>query len=139
MSRLSEMDVDIIGEMASKLDLQHKGKNNWKELAAELGVPRREFLVFGSDPDNKPTKELFEYLITRYPDLTMKDLKHKLRELTRTDVVEVIEQSSSGCYITYTVLCLAPSSPSPPTFPCTSLPFFFILPSSSSFSSFHCY
>ena len=90
------MDVDIIGEMASKLDLQHKGKNNWKELAAELGVPRREFLVFGSDPDNKPTKELFEYLITRYPDLTMRDLKHKLRDLTRTDVVEVIEQSSSG-------------------------------------------
>ena len=69
------MDVDIIGEMATQLDLQQKGKDNWKDLVAELGVPRSTFLLLGTD--NKPTKELFEYLIT-HPNLAMKELKHQL-------------------------------------------------------------
>ena len=134
MSSLSEMDADVIGEMATQLDLQQKGKDNWKDLVAELGVPRSTFLLLGTD--NKPTKELFEYLITHYPNLTMKELRHKFRQLTRTDVVEVMEHSSSGCLAPLLVIPVLHSLLLVLVVP---FPFFFILPSSCSFSSFHFY
>ena len=44
------MDVDVIGEMATQLDYQQKGKDNSKDLVAELhGVPRSAFLLLGTD------------------------------------------------------------------------------------------
>lgn len=93
---LYEMKVDIIGEMAIQLDLEQPGKKNWRELAAELGVPRRDYLSFGTDPDNKPTEELFKYLVTLYPELTMGKLKQSLGRLLREDVVVVMNSSPSG-------------------------------------------
>lgn len=100
VSSLCEMDVDIIGEMAIKLDLQQKGKQNWRDLAGELGVPRKDFLSFGTDPENRPTEKLFDYLISVTPRLTLGELKEHLRiPLMRPDVVSAIESSCKGWYI----------------------------------------
>ena len=64
------------------------GIKNWKNLAQVLGVPHKVSQKFEFCPHTSPTEDLFEYLENKQPDLTVHQLKTKLKAIHRNDLVQ---------------------------------------------------
>lgn len=64
---------------------------NWRHLAESLGVPGDVCLSFICDQEHSPTEDLFEYLETWKPNMTIGDLKKSLRSMSRNDLVQFLE------------------------------------------------
>ena len=95
---------DVIGEMACQLDRSDHGRKNWKQLSVKLNVPRKDFLRFELWSDENPTKELFTFLCTSRPRMTVGELTAHLDALSLQIAKDVIVNSSRGLFFRVTSL-----------------------------------
>ena len=94
---LFDSDPDIIGEIAFLLDMQKKGLKNWSDLAASLGIPRKDFKTFETCNTEYPAAEsLFELVKIKYTRTTVMDLISHLDAIKRHDVIAVIRECTKG-------------------------------------------
>ena len=63
---------------------------NFKELAAECGIPAEKYNSLQPPCADSPTEEVMNDIIGRKPFYTVDELFTDLREMNRSDVVEVI-------------------------------------------------
>lgn len=89
-------DNSLFLEKLSKyLDRESRVIQCWKHLAYVLSVPTEERNRFDAYTEHSPTEDLFNYLSDIWnPDLTVKELKEKLKLIHRNDVIADIEKGS---------------------------------------------
>lgn len=85
--------MDLLEELAVKLDSTHITVHNWKHLALVLDVPPRdidslqELVILPS-----PSWQLIEYLSARHPDLTVRQFRDALQTIKRQDAVATLDR-----------------------------------------------
>lgn len=84
-------DIDLLGELALKLDRGHQ--SNWKVLARQLEVPSRIFRNFGSHQRQNSALLMLKYLPIFDPDLTVDSLKDSCRTVGLEDLVKFLDAS----------------------------------------------
>ena len=89
-------DNSLFLEKLSKyLDRESRVIQCWKHLAYVLSVPTEERNRFDAYTEHSPTEDLFNYLSDIWnPDLTVKELKEKLKLIHRNDVIADIEKGT---------------------------------------------
>ena len=90
-------DNSLFLEKLSKyLDRESRVIKCWKHLAYVLNVPPEERNRFDVYTEHSPTEDLFNFLSDIWnPDLTVKELKGKLKLIHRNDVIADIEKGTS--------------------------------------------
>ena len=73
---------------------------NWVQLAGKLDIPKKVSKSFGTCNTDNPTEQLFEYLKTRFPEMTVEELITHLEAMQRPDVVKAIKGSTEGKLVT---------------------------------------
>ena len=82
--------VGVLDEIALALDVNSKVLANWGKLALALKVPRKIFKQFERRSVQSPTNQLFEYLASTCPQMTLKPLKEALKRMTRNDLLKLL-------------------------------------------------
>jgi len=95
---LSELDVQHRNSLSSKLDQQYPGVNNWKSFASHFNFDLHEInnmaTAVKQGNSYSPTAALFEYLMARYPELTLDTLAGKCEFVQRNDVAKYIREKA---------------------------------------------
>ena len=80
----------------------------WKHLAEYFGIEEEEYQNFNCNQIQSPTEVMFEFLKTRYPEVTIGDLKDGLCEIGREDVITdvLLKYEKSKC----NKLCIDPQA-----------------------------
>ena len=86
--------ASLLDEIALALDVTSLVLANWYHLAIKLGVPREDCWNFEKRSTQSPTNELFQYLETTRPQMTLKKLKQTLHELKRMDLLYYLDKQS---------------------------------------------
>jgi len=76
--------VDLLEELAVKLDSRPITLSNWKHLAPVFDVPPRDF--------DSPSWKLIEYLSVTHPDLTVREFREALKTIKREDAVATLDR-----------------------------------------------
>lgn len=83
--------MDLLEELAVKLDSTHHAVQNWKHLALVLDVSPRDIeslqgpVILGS-----PSWQLIKYLSVSHPSLTVRQFKQALQTIQRNDAVATL-------------------------------------------------
>ena len=87
----------LLDEIALKLDVQSMTLANWRSLAVKLGVPSKTFKLFERRSTQSPTNQLFEYLGSTCPHMTVKTLEEAMKKMERNDLLAILlEKSPQG-------------------------------------------
>ncbi|KAJ7339404.1 hypothetical protein OS493_005799 [Desmophyllum pertusum] len=82
----------LLKKLSTYLDRESDVIKHWKHLAYVLDVPPEETRKFDMYTEHSPTEDLFNFLSDIWnPHLTVQELKMKLTELHRMDVVHSLE------------------------------------------------
>lgn len=81
----------LLDEIALALDSTSRVTANWQKLATKLGVPREAYLELGRRSTQNPTYQLFQYLTTSRPQMTVKILKDALHFIARNDLFNTLQ------------------------------------------------
>ena len=84
----------LLDKLSKYLDRESRAIKCWKHLAYIVGVPTEETRKFDVFTERSPTEDLFNYLLTWNPDLTVGDLKEVLKAAYRNDVIESLEKGT---------------------------------------------
>ena len=84
----------LLDEIALKLDVQSKILANWSSLALKLGVPKETFTQFERRSTQSPTNQLFEYVGSTCPHMTVKTLEEALTKMERKDLLAILHEKS---------------------------------------------
>ena len=84
----------LLDEIGLKLDVQSKILANWSSLALKLGVPKKTFKLFERRSTQSPTNQLFEYLGSTCPHMTVKTLEEALTKMKRKDLLAILHEKS---------------------------------------------
>ena len=84
----------LLDEIALKLDVQSMTLANWSSLALKLGVPRNTFKPFERRSTQSPTNQLFEYLGSTCPHMTVKTVEEALTKMERKDLLAILHEKS---------------------------------------------
>lgn len=84
----------LLDEIALKLDVQSMTLANWGSLALKLGVPRKTFKLFERRSTQSPTNQLFEYLGSTCPHMTVKTLEEAMKKMERKDLLAILHEKS---------------------------------------------
>ena len=87
-------NVSLLDEIALKLDVQSMTLANWSNLALMLRVPRKTFALFERRSTQSPTNQLFEYLGSHCPHMTVKTLEEALKYMERNDLLAILHEKS---------------------------------------------
>ena len=82
----------LLDEIALKLDVQSKILANWSSLALKLGVPSKTFKLFERRSTQSPTNQLFEYVGSTCPHMTVKTLEEALTKMERKDLLAILHE-----------------------------------------------
>lgn len=96
--------LDLLQGISRHLDKEYKYGNCqcWKHAAEQFGIEVQEYQNFKCSQVHSPTEVMFEYLETSKPDITIGDLKDKLHNIGRQDVIDVILKcDQADCDDTY--------------------------------------
>ena len=66
----------------------------WTNLALKLGVPRNTFKLFERRSTQSPTNQLFEYLGSTCPHMTVKTLEEAMKKMERNDLLAILHEKS---------------------------------------------
>ena len=90
--------LDLLQGISRHLDKEYKYGNCqcWKHAAEQFGIEVQEYQNFKCSQVHSPTEVMFEYLETSKPDITIGDLKDKLHNIGRQDVIDVILKCDQG-------------------------------------------
>ena len=96
----------LLEKLSKDLDREGRVIKCWKHLAYVLNVPAEETRKFDMYTEHSPTEDLFNYLgdIWR-PDLTVKELKVKLKAVYRNDVIDSLKKGIISTNIQFIVCC----------------------------------
>ena len=86
----------LIDHIALKLDDQSPVLENWSSLAARLGVARTTFKQFERRSVQSPTHNMFQYLATTRPHLTLKAVKDAFKSMKRNDLLKILRNQDLG-------------------------------------------
>ena len=99
---------ELLQTMANKLDGESRVIKSWHHLADELDIPvaiRKGFDRVGQK-GKSPTKEVMQWLVARFPDMTLKDVVKALEKIRRNDAIQIITSQfpdtvgeSKDCFI----------------------------------------
>lgn len=67
---------------------------NWDSLALKLGVPKKTFKLFERRSTQSPTNQLFEYLGSTWPHMTVKTLEEAMKKMERNDLLKILHEKS---------------------------------------------
>ena len=67
---------------------------NWRSLAVKLGVPSKTFKLFERRSTQSPTNQLFEYLGSTCPHMTVKTLEEAMKKMERKDLLAILHEKS---------------------------------------------
>ena len=67
---------------------------NWRSLAVKLGVPSKTFKLFERRSTQSPTNQLFEYVGSTCPHMTVKTLEEALTKMERKDLLAILHEKS---------------------------------------------
>ena len=85
--------MDLLEELAVKLDSAPHAVKNWKHLALVLDVSPRDIeSLQGPLMLRSPSWQLIEYLSVSHPDLTVRQFKQALQMIQRNDAVATLNQ-----------------------------------------------
>lgn len=85
----------ILERLSKYLDRESRVIKCWKHLAYVLGVPPDETRQFDMYTEHSPTEDLFNFLSDSWnPDLTVRELKVKLKNIHRNDVIESLKKGT---------------------------------------------
>ena len=87
-------NVSLLDEIALKLDVQSMTLANWSSLALKLGVPRETVKLFERRSTQSPTNQLFEYVGSTCPHMTVKTLEEALTKMERKDLLAILHEKS---------------------------------------------
>ena len=65
---------------------------NWRSLAVKLGVPSKTFKLFERRSTQSPTNQLFEYLGSTCPHMTVKTLEEAMKKMERNDLLAILHE-----------------------------------------------
>ena len=86
LSNILKYKPDLIDQLALSLDRKMRLIPNWKQLAQELMVHEAVISRLDQYSDYSPTIRLFEYLEVTQPNLTIRELRQALTEISRNDL-----------------------------------------------------
>ena len=105
ISKAVTNDEILLEKLSKKLDRETRHIRCWKHLAFVLDVPPEERGKFDRYTEHSPTEDMFNYLDdVGKTDLKVKDLKTKLKDIYRNDVIERLNEGMQ----TSAVLLLLP-------------------------------
>lgn len=105
ISKAVTNDEILLEKLSKKLDRERRHIRCWKHLAFVLDVPPEERGKFDRYTEHSPTEDMFNYLDNvGKTDLKVKDLKTKLKDIYRNDVIERLNEGMQ----TSAVLLLLP-------------------------------
>ena len=84
---------DLLQMMAVELNREEvPGVKNWTHLACKLEVPSDVLQEISGESAAKrsPTKEVIQWLGSRFPDTTLSDLVQVLEKIQRNDAIQII-------------------------------------------------
>lgn len=83
----------ILQTVADKLNRELSAVKNWRHLAFKLEIPADVSRAFGESGQKRtsPTKEVMQWLTTRFPDTTLKDVVKALDKIQRNDASQIIK------------------------------------------------
>lgn len=85
--------MDLLEELAVKLDSTHHTVQNWKHLALVLDVSPRDIeSLQGPVILRSPSWQLIEYLSVSQPDLTVWQFRRELQAIKRQDAVATLDR-----------------------------------------------
>ena len=67
---------------------------NWRSLAVKLGVPSKTFKLFERRSTQSPTNQLFEYLGSTCPHMTVKTLEEAMKKMEGHDLLAILHEES---------------------------------------------
>lgn len=95
----------LLDKLSKKLDRERRHIQCWNHLAFVLGIPAGERGTFDRYTEHSPTEDMFNYLADVWkPDLKVEELKTKLKDIYRNDVVKSLNEGMQ----TSAVLLLLP-------------------------------
>ena len=89
-SKPDSISASLLDEIALALDATSPVLGNWYHLAIKLGVPRKDCWNFERHSTQSPTNDLFQYLETTRPQMTIKELRESLHSMERNDLLEYL-------------------------------------------------
>ena len=82
-------------KLSKYLDRESRVIKCWKHLAYVLDVPAEERVQFDMYTEHSPTEDLFNFLADIWnPDLTVLELKVKLKKIHRNDLIEGLNKGT---------------------------------------------
>ena len=85
----------LLEKLSKYLDKESRVIKCWKHLAYVLDVPPEEREQFDMYTEHSPTEDLFNFLSDIWnPDLTVAELKVKLKNIHRNDVIESLNRGT---------------------------------------------
>ena len=84
----------LLDDIALALDGTSLVLANWYNLAIKFSVPRKDCWKFERLSTQNPTNELFQYLESTCPQMTLKELKETLSSMRRIDLLDFLNSQS---------------------------------------------
>ena len=84
----------LLDELARCLDTdyQYSLLPSWRDMADLLAIPPEAYEHYDVYSVSSPTEDLFVFLSSTSPDLSVKEIRDALGEIGRQDVVKIIDK-----------------------------------------------
>ena len=92
--------LELQEELCRCLDKEYKYGTCkcWKHIAEACGIKEQEYQNFKCSQVQSPTEVMFEYLKSRRPEVTIRDVKSGLHLVEREDVIAVFVKYEQSKY-----------------------------------------
>jgi len=91
---LHELQLEVVNELATKLDSSTPTVNNWKDFAAEFNFNYHEVkqIQYSTSQKCNPTEKLLEFLYAQSEDFPLSELTKSAKAIGRNDVANIIDK-----------------------------------------------
>lgn len=87
---------ELLEELATKLDKDSRVLKNWRNLGLKLEVKKEILQEIGNGNSPNAVENLFEYIYSTMPGLTVEEFKKKMETIKRVDVKDLLIDVKSG-------------------------------------------
>ena len=85
-------NVNVMDELARRLDQPDPNSQHWEHLAAKFDVPEDVKMKCQHSLENSPTKDMLDIKEAEDTDFSVQKLKIGLRAISREDLVRKVEK-----------------------------------------------
>lgn len=87
---------ELLEELATKLDKDSRVLKNWRNLGLKLEVKKEILQEIGNGNSPNAVENLFDYIYSTMPGLTVEEFKKKMETIKRVDVKDLLIDVKSG-------------------------------------------